>query len=274
MGQSAFGWLDDLTRLYTPTATEFDAARRHRGAIESRLDAYLGLREMFEIGSLRHGTGVWQYSDADFLASLKGIQPESPWTMLNRVKETLQNRFTSTEVVIRRPAVVCRFSDGHVEVVPAYSDMSGFWIANPADGWMKTYPRDHNRYVTEVNKRHNGGAKRLARQLKVWKYLRNVPVSSCYLEMRSAKHLDGESAYSPIWDLYLALNKMHEAGLASMNDPTGLGSRFGACSSESNRQDAMSKFGTAVSRARKAKDFYSDGNDEKAIEQLKLLFNK
>lgn len=139
---------------------------------------------------------------------------------------------------------------------------------------MKTYPKDHNQYVNNVNKKHNGAAKRLARQVKVWKYLRNVPVSSCYLEMRSAKHLDGESSYSAIWDLYLALNKMHEAGLASMNDPTGLGSRFGSCSSDSNRQDALSKLSTAVSRARKARDFYQKDENEKAIEQLKLLFNR
>jgi hypothetical protein len=267
-------WLDDLTSLYTPTATQFDAARRHRGSIEARLDAYLGLREMFEIGSLRHGTGVWQYSDADFLASLKGIQPGSPWTMLNKVKDTLQERFPSTTVVIRRPAVVCRFSDGHVEVVPAYPDTSGYWIANPSDGWMKTYPKDHNQYVNDINKKHNGAAKRLARQLKIWKYLRNVPVSSCYLEMRSAKHLDGETTYSALWDLYLTLSKMHDAGLAAMNDPTGLGSRFGSCSSESNRQDALSKLSTAVNRARKAKDFYHSSDNEKAIEQLKLLFNR
>jgi Second Messenger Oligonucleotide or Dinucleotide Synthetase domain len=123
--QSAAAWLRDLTDLYTPTATEFDAARRHRGAIESRLDAYLGLHETFEIGSLKHGTGVWQYSDADFLASLKGIRPDSPWTMLNKVKETLQDRFPTTTISVRRPAVVCYFSDADVEIVPAYQASSG-----------------------------------------------------------------------------------------------------------------------------------------------------
>jgi SMODS domain-containing protein len=83
-------------------------------------DYDLGVREMFEIGSLRHGTGVGQYSDADFLVSLKGVQPKSPWTMLNNVKESLQDRFPSTTVVVRRPAVVCRFSDADIEIVPAY----------------------------------------------------------------------------------------------------------------------------------------------------------
>lgn len=274
MSATARSWLSDLTSLYTPTSTEFDAARGHRSAIESRLDAYLGVHEMFEIGSLKHGTGVWLYSDADFLVSLKGSRPESPWTMLNKVKETLQGRFTSTTIVVRRPAVVCKFSDGDLEVIPGYSADSGYWIANPADGWMKTHPKDHNKYVNDVNNKHNGAVKKLVRQVKVWKYKRNVPVSSCYLEMRTAKHTAGESGYSPLWDLYLTLRKMHDAELASMNDPTGLGSRFGACSSESNRIDAMSKLERAVTRARKAKDFDAADDQESAIEQLKLLFNR
>lgn len=273
MNETARSWLDDLTSLYTPTPTQFDAARGHRYSIEARLDVYLGIHEMFEIGSLKHGTGVWQYSDADFLVSLKGIQPESPWTILRNVKETLQGRFPNTTVVVRRPAVVCKFSDANVEVVPAYPAVSGYWIANPADGWMQTHPKDHNEYVNDINNKHRGAVKKLARQVKIWKYRRNVPVSSCYLEMRTAKHMDGESSYSPLWDLYLSLKKMRDAELAAMNDPTGLGSRFGACSSESNRIDAMSKLETAVTRVRKAKDFDDAGNQASAVEQLTLLFN-
>lgn len=272
---TAHQWLSDLTNKYTPSSSQFDGARSHRAAIEVRLDTYLGVHEMFEIGSLRHGTGVWLYSDADYLVALKGIKPDSPWTMLNRVKDQLQDRFPNTIVVTRRPAVVCKFSDGDVEVVPGYrSSAGGYWIANPADGWMLTHPKEHNRYVTEVNSKHGGAVKKLARQVKVWKYKRNVPVSSCYLEMRTAKHMDGESSYSPLWDLYLTLKKMRDVELAAMNDPTGLGSRFGSCSSEANRLDAMSKINTAVGRALKAKDYVEGGYETLAIDQLKLLFNQ
>ncbi len=59
-----------------------------------------------------------------------------------------------------------------------------------------------------------------------------------------------------------------------MNDPAGLSSRFTACSSESNRTDALSKLSTAVTRASKAWDFDKDGKDDAAVEQLKLLFNQ
>jgi Second Messenger Oligonucleotide or Dinucleotide Synthetase domain len=275
LAQTATSWLTALTELFTPTPTEFANARAHRASIEARLDYSLGVREMFEIGSLKHGTGVWQCSDADFLVVLKGVQPQSIWTMLNNVKESLQDRFKSTTIVIRRPAVVCRFSDATVEVVPGYeSSTSGYWIADPAGEWMRTHPKDHNNYVNGVNNRHNGSVKKLARQIKVWKYRRNVPVSSCYLEMRATQHMDGEKTYAPLWDLHQALKKMSDIGLASMNDPTGRGSRFGSCSSEFNKKDALSKLERAVSRARKAKEYAADSDQENAIEQLKLLFNR
>jgi hypothetical protein len=272
---SAEQWLREFTDRYTPTPSQFDGARSHRNAIEVRLNAHLGVHEMFEIGSLRHGTGIWLYSDADYLVALKGFKPDSPWTMLNKVRDQLQQRFPNTTIVTRRPAVVCKFSDGDVEVVPGYSSANGgYWIADPSDGWMLTHPKDHNKYVTGVNSKHNGAVKKLTRQVKVWKYKRNVLVSSCYLEMRTAKHMDGEPSYLPLWDLYLVLNKMRDVELASMNDPTGLGSRFGACSSEANRLDTMSKLNTAVTRALKAKDYQKDGFEGLATDQLKLLFNQ
>jgi len=273
---TATQYLTSLTSLYTPTATEFDAARSHRASIENRLDYSLGLHEMFETGSLKHGTGVWGYSDADFIAALKGVRPDSPWTALNKVKDTLKERFSATEIVIRRPAVVCRFSDATVEVVPAYPAATGggYWIADPRDGWMKTHPKDHNSYVNDANKKHSGAAKKLARQAKVWKYKRSVPVSSCYLEMRAAKYAKGEDSYFAVLDLYLFLNGLLGHSLASMNDPTGLGSRFNATSSDSNHEDAISKLETAVTRAGKAKDLASDEKHEDAIYYLKLLFNQ
>lgn len=267
-------WLADLTSSYVPSPTQFDGPRRHRSEIESRLDAFLGVSEMFEIGSLRHGTGVRYFSDADYLVSLKGIQPTSSDTMLDRVKAQLQARYPSSTIVIRRPAVVCRFSDGDVEVVPGYAADSGYNIADPTGGWMRTYPKNHNEYVNKVNAKFDGAAKKLARQLKVWKYERNVHISSCYLEMRAAKHMDAETSYDPIWDLHAALKLIYDADLAAMNDPTGLGSRFTAYSSTTNKDDAISKLGRAVGWAYEARTYNKAGQYDSAIARLKLVFDQ
>ncbi len=118
------------------------------------------------------------------------------------------------------------------------------------------------------------GAKKLARQAKVWKYKHSVPISSCHLEMRAAKYADDQTSFFPVLDLYLFFNSLLGHNLASMNDPTGLGSRFNSTSSVSNHTDAISKLSSAVTRARKAKEYESDGQHADAIAQLKSLFNQ
>lgn len=59
MSETAGTWLNNLTSRYTPTSTQFDAAKSHRSSIEARLNDTIGIYRMFEIGSLRHGTGIW-----------------------------------------------------------------------------------------------------------------------------------------------------------------------------------------------------------------------
>ncbi|MCK5927966.1 MAG: hypothetical protein KAG80_07205 [Nocardioides sp.] len=277
MSETTLGYLNGLISTYTPSSTYFDAARGHRASIESRLDLFLGVREMFETGSLRHGTGVWLYSDVDYIVSLKGTRPTAT-TALNNVRDTLKERFQYTNIRVSRPAVVCEFNGGKetVEVVPAFKDdgaAGGYWIPDPKTGdWMKSHPKDHNAFVNEANQKHSGAAKKLARLAKVWKYKRNVPISSCYLEMRAAKYAEDQSSWILPMDLTYFLRHLRTINLAAMNDPTGLGSRFNPCSSDSNKNDALSKLDTAVSRAEKALTYYLDDKHASAIEQWKLVF--
>lgn len=277
MTETTLSYLNGLMSKYTPSSTYFDAARTHRSAIESRLDLWLGVKEMFETGSLKHGTGVWFYSDVDYIVSLKGTRPTST-TALNKVRDALKDRYPNTTVRVSRPAVVCEFAKGDetVEVVPAFEAVGGgYWIPDPKTGdWMKTHPKDHNTYVNDTNKKHSGAAKKLARFAKTWKYKRSVPVSSCYLEMRAAKYADDETTWDLPIDLHRYLKNLRAIELAAMNDPAGLGSRFNAYSSESTKTDAISKLDTAVSRASKASSYFHADDHGRAIEQYKLLFGQ
>lgn len=276
MSQTAGQYLSSLVSTWTPSSGYFDAHRRHKGAIEARLDSWYGLHDMFETGSLRHGTGIWHYSDADYFASMKGFRPSSD-TALYNVKRALQDRYPNTTIQIRKPTVKCLFANGTevVEVCPAYpADGGGYWIPDPRDGdWMKSHPKDHNAFVNEANLKHDGGAKKLARLAKLWKYQRSVPISSCYLEMRAAKYAVDEPGWILYVDLHEFLERLLDGGLAAMNDPTGLGSRFSPCSSATTKADALSKLDTAVSRAKAAMDYESAGNHEAAVERLKMVFN-
>lgn len=273
MALSATAWLNALNLTWSPAAGAAAGTAAHRDAIDHRLRGELGTGGMTDIGSLPHGTGVSRYSHVDSLVVLPGAKPASHWTALERVRESLQQRWPDLRIEVRQPAVVCWFDDGPIEVVPGYAHDRGFWIADPVGEWMTTYPQEQHGWVDRVDAEHIGGAKALTRQLKVWKYQRHVPISSSYLEMAAAKHLAGRTGYRPVLDLALVLERLHEHQLEPIKDPTGAGSPFTAYSSVAKHAEALSKLATAQSRAAKARERHDAEDEEGAVAQLRLLFD-
>lgn len=269
--------IEEFVRQMTPSDTERDAATKHRWSIQNRLDDRLGIREMFETGSLRHGTAVRGHCDADYFISLKGNRPADPRSSLTRVRDCLDNRFSYTKVGVRHPAVVCEFGGGDevIEVVPAYPDSEdSYWIPDPAGGWMRSAPKKHLNYVTQANNKHSGQIKHLARLLKAWKYRQNVPISSFYLEMRSAKRGFDESAIFLLWDMCLILEALDDNDLPAMNDPQHVNGRINPCSGTSKRQEASSAVRTAARHARAARDAQDDRRNHDGFNALKRLFGR
>lgn len=276
------GFEEFLTRL-VPTKAQREAGASHRATVRAALEDRLEVSSFFETGSFSHGTGVRGHSDIDALVSLKGGKPESSYTALTWVKDALSARFPLTVVQIRRPAVVVKFAGGYEtwEIIPGFLTGRGgpnqlvYDIPGPATGsaWIDSAPKEHLAYVNECNEKpHKGDAKDLARLIKAWKYSCNVPISSFYLEMRCAKHVQSLTTYIHVWDVCLVLESLRSHELAAMNDPRGASGRIHACSSDSTREDALSKLNTAATRARKALAAHQADDPTTAFYYLDLLF--
>lgn len=267
-----------------PTEAARVASAKHRASVEASLRGALDVSLFRDIGSFGHGTGLRGYYDVDLLVSIKGGRPGSSDTALGWVKSALQASFPYTTVRVRRPAVVIDFAGGaeRWEVVPAFLTSRGgqgvyvYDIPGAASGWMDTAPLEHLHYVNEVNAmpKITGGAKKLARLAKAWKYYNNVPISSFYLEMRAAKWLSTEASFNPIWDMAGLLGHLQEVKLAGMNDPKGAAGRFYACSSDAKGVDALSKLDTAVTRARLARDYHINKDPANAFLYFDRLFGE
>lgn len=276
------GFEEFLSRLI-PTDAQREAGASHRATVKAALEAKLSVKNFFETGSFSHGTGVRGRSDIDALVSIGNAKPASSYTALTWVKDALEQRFPSTSVVIRRPAVVINFAGGYEtwEVIPGFitgrggKDQLVYDIPGPnADvAWIDSAPQEHLKYVNSCNsKPHKGDAKDLARLIKAWKYYCNVPVSSFYLEMRCAHHVSNQTEYVHVYDVCQVLEELKSIGLSAMNDPSGATGRFHACSSTAKATDALSKLDTAATRARKALDAVKANDPVKAFEYLDLLF--
>ncbi len=271
---------DDFFGRLTPLQSERDAHTKHRASVEGCLEqAAFGVHLFRQTGSFWHGTGIRHHCDVDLLVSIKALRPDSSDTALGWVKDTLKARFPTTEVVIRRPTVVVRFAGGTEtwEILPGFlkevaDDAPVYEIPGPASGWMTSAPTAHLDYINEIDKQTGGGAKKLARLAKAWKYYNSVPISSFYLEMRAAQYMATHTPFVPVWDVCGLLEWLDTNDLPAMNDPKGKAGRFNACSSDPTRTTALSKLHTAATRARKALEADRKDDPETAFYNLNLLF--
>lgn len=274
------GFRDFLTKL-TPTATESAAAKSHRASIEARLKRDFDLRRFRRIGSFGNGTSISGYSDVDYLASVPTERlTQNSTSSLGKVRDALADRFPNTGVRVSCPAVVVPFGSKKsetTEVVLAdfVKEEKGFKIYEIADcqgGWMRASPDAHLAYVAAANNRLNGKVKPLIRFLKAWKFYRDVPISSFYLELRVARYTNGESSIIYDVDVHRVLNVLWDGQLASMYDPMGVSGSISACTTVARKADALSKLSTAMTRAEKAVAARTDRPSD-AFDWWRLVFN-
>lgn len=270
----------DFLAIIKSTVAETSAMVSHRASIKACLENNFGLKRFTRIGSFGNGTNVSGYSDVDYLACLPttSLKQSSDYS-LSLVKEALAARFPTTGVMVRCPTVLCPFGEyksQHTEIVVAdyVKDESGYKvyeIANRSDGWMQICPDAHNAYVDAVDKKHSGQVKPLIRFIKAWKFYRDVPIKSFYLEMRVAKYADGESSILFDIDVKRIMTMLRDNEIAALQDPTGIGGYIYPCSTEAFKQDALSKLNTAATRAEKAREAEAANDTKTAFDWWKLF---
>jgi hypothetical protein len=103
-----------------------------------------------------------------------------------------------------------------------------------------------------IDKKLGGRVRSLVRLIKAWKFYREVPISSFYLEICVTKFAEiGESVACSI-DVTRILSLLDRAGLAKLQDPLGISGDIAPCADEARLEEAKSKLSTAVRRAVKA----------------------
>ena len=122
-----------LARI-APLQSEVDAAERHIATIRTRLSEAYNLKGFVRAGSYSRGTFIRGSSDVDLFAVV--TRDDARWgrgymsseTMLNNFRRELVDRFHSTDVSRDIHAIVVRFTDCQVDVVPTF--FAGMTAAN------------------------------------------------------------------------------------------------------------------------------------------------
>lgn len=275
------GFRDFLAGL-TPSDVETEKARKHRASIEECLRANFTLQRFFRTGSFGNGTSIYSYSDVDYFAVVapENLNKDSS-SSLRKLREVLEARFPNSGVHVNAPAVRVPFGTGANEVheiTPAHyiEDKNGlkvYGIPDRSGGWMRSSPDTHNEYVRKINEERGLKAKPLIRFIKAWKYYKQVPITSFYLEMRVAKYAAGESTIIYDIDVKRALSELWSVQLAAMQDPECVSGYIYPSSSDAQPKDALSKLDTARTRADKAREAEAAGKTKEAFDWWNLLFD-
>ena len=279
----------NFLRILTPTSKESDAAKKHRASIEACLKNNFGMTtRFFRTGSFGSGTSISGYSDVDYFAQIPTSSLEENSTlMLRRVRDALDKRFPKTGVRVSCPAVIVLFRpDGKesTEVTPASyvevitkDEYKVYNIPDLSGSWIRSSPDAHKAYVRKIDQKLERRVKPLIRFVKAWKYYRNVPISSFYLELRVAKY--AERKPSIVYDAYdIAVKRvfsyLHSDALAKMRDPMGICGHIKPCSTGKKLKKAKSKLSTALNRAQKACDARRSGDIEGVFYRWNMLYNR
>lgn len=275
------GFRDFVTKL-TPTSSETAAAKSHRESIKSVLEKNFKMTNFFRTGSFGNGTSISGCSDVDYFAVFPSpeLSVSSTISLVN-VREKLVTRFPNTGVKVSCPTVLIPFGKKKsewTEVAPCdhvSTDSRNFKVYEIADGsggWLKSSPDSHNSYVKTINDKHNGKVKELIRFIKAWKYYNDVPISSFYLELQIARYCNSETAIVHRVDIKNVFKLLLSKELSSMQDPMGVSGLIAACSSNVQKDNALSKLKTAYNSAVKAMNAEGEGDTKAAFDFYNLIY--
>lgn len=277
-----------LLKYIQPQPSELSRATGHAQTVRNRLTGNFDIRKFARIGSHQRGTAIRHYSDLDFIAVL--ARKEARWgrstvastTVLNRVRDDLIDRYTTTDIGRDKQAIVIGFSGGQsaMDVVPALFDSFSagrpiYVIPDAVGGWRETSPESHDRYFASADERSVSKLRRTVQLLKWWKHSRTptVPISSFYMEVVLASQgtCVGVMSYSQC--LYQAFRTLSVRAGQGIRDPLGISGVIAAADTAAKLDSLRRALSYAEEHAARAFDQERLGSGSRANDQWNMVFN-
>ena len=277
-----------LIRGIQPTGGELKSAISNVGSTKKRLEKSFNLRKFQRIGSHARSSAISSFSDLDFLAVL--ARNEAKWggsfvksdTIIKKVSQELNSRFTATTVRKDMQAVVIHFGGGQksMDVVPAVfhsfkNSKPVYSIPDGYGGWMETSPEAHNAFINEENARSREKLKKIGQLIRFWKYSRasSIPISSFYIDLLLANSgiCTGAKTYPEM--MYEFFKLMSDRECRGLRDPLGIAGVVYAVKTESQCNALVSHISNSLEHSAKAVIAERNRNFKEANRQWNIVFN-
>ena len=272
-----------------PTMSELARARSHISSIRSRLYKDFEVKSFVKIGSHSRNTAIHEFSDVDYLIILArnevkwGANWVSSSTILQRIRNSLLTRYTSTVIRRDQQAVVIGFGGGQqsVDIVPGFYLRAGpynypiYAIPNGSGGWMETAPQLHNKFIGREDARSRFQLRKTIQLVKYWRYCRtpNVPLSSFHLELliSSAGICIGAKTYADC--LYRTFQLLSSRQCRALRDPLGISGNISGTYTPGQQEYSVKEADHAYDHAYRALYAEQHRNLMEAYRQWGIVFN-
>ncbi len=256
-----------------------EVAKGRENKVKSLLEDRFEILDIFSIGSLPKYTAVKNHADLDIFVVLhysKHIKDREPSAVLLSVKNVLKDYAVS----VRRngQAVSLSFKTWpDVDIVPVYrnvnSDKTVNYYSVPnmhTERWIKSQPRLH---ASKMSKKNNSDAcgskfKRVVKMAKWWNYENGGYLSSYHIETMALDTLFNEiTDYN--WTIYYLFKQIQEKVHKNIHDGIA---HISSDLTSAQKEAFDQRLSNAVRRLGEARDYITNGNNEKAIEKYRVVF--
>jgi len=146
------------------------------------------------VGSYGRDTAAKGISDLDIgfrlpyalYAQYNDYQSNGQSALLQAVKKSIQNTYSTSESFGDGQVVVINFDDGiKFEILPSFDNTSDTWTfpnANSGGSWKTCNPRAEIDAIARRNGDTNHNLKNLCRMMRVWKDANNVPIPGMLID--------------------------------------------------------------------------------------------
>ena len=277
-----------LIRSIQPTSGELKSAISNVGSTKKRLEKSFNLKKFQRIGSHARSSAINSFSDLDFLAVL--ARNEAKWggnvvksdTVIKKISQDLNSRFTTTAVRKDMQAVVIQFGGGQksMDVVPGFfCEMKNkrpvYLIPDGYGGWMEASPEAHNTFINRENIRSGEKLKKVAQLIRFWKYSRasSISISSFYIDLLLANSgiCVGAKSYPMI--MYEFFKLMSDRGCRGLYDPVGIAGVVYAVKTKPQGSTLVSHVENSLDHAIKAVNAEHNKQFKEANRQWDIVFN-
>lgn len=247
-----------------------------RAAIEDEMDVL----ESFLTGSYIKHTMIAPLGGADIdiftVLSAKYWESDGHAALLDKVRRVLLKTYPTTPKISRNgQAVTITFTDFGMDVVPAfYRKGEGFIIPNSIQkSWIYTNPQTHVDVIITENAVHGGKLVPIIKMIKGWNKTINEAFVPFYLELLAVKIFRNIRLDDYPSGMRFFFDKGREAIKYKVNDPVDYGEQINGLRNTRKVEDAVSKFETAYTRARKAEDYDLAGYPLSAFDEWSKIFS-